>query len=428
MNYSLIKAIINDTWNIAPEYFIQWFPVARSIVKGMEFSLEDEMKESIPFSVSASGYDSRSTGEPKPEEKVVAVTPLIGPMLKYDTPCGPKGTMTMAARLAKADQDESVIGHILFTDTGGGQSMSVNPMADAIKNLKKPIIGFVHGYMASAGVGVNVHCDEIYASNDHDIVGSVGTMIAFEAREIMKEDKDGYKEIRIYSDHSPDKNLEFEEAIKGNFKVIKERLLNPLDLKFMQAVRDHRQGIKDEHLTGKTYMAKDSIGVFVDGIKSFEEVVQRVYELAEEQNNSDNQSNSQSHNQNSSNMSKPKLERLAKAAGLESVEIHDNAISLSTDQAVAVESVLEGNETTIGAYSGLKDGESIQGLRDQIATLTSDKEQLTKDNATLTAEKEKLEKETVDETGAASENDGDQGEGNVTDPEAEHYYKLSQMK
>jgi len=131
-------------------------------------------------------------------------------------------------------------------------------------------------------------------------------------------------------------------------------------------------------------------------------------------------------NNNSQKMDKKEFKRLAPAAGLKSFEIQDNGIFLTVDQANAVESVLEKNENTINAYSGLKDGESIQGLRDQITSKTTENQTLSDDNKRLKTENEELSKETVDKTGAAAA--GDDKKKKSSDPQAEYFYELSQIK
>jgi len=131
-------------------------------------------------------------------------------------------------------------------------------------------------------------------------------------------------------------------------------------------------------------------------------------------------------NNNSQKMDKKEFKRLAPTAGLKSFEIQDNGIFLTVDQANAVESVLEKNENTINAYSGLKDGESIQGLRDQITSKTTENQTLSDDNKRLKTENEELSKETVDKTGAAAA--GDDKKKKSSDPQAEYFYELSQIK
>ncbi len=407
MNYSLVKAILEGLWDVSPQTFIQYEPIARSIMNGLEFVQSEETQESIQYLKASSGYDSRtSPEEDKPKEGLIAITPLVGVMLKYDTYCGPVGTMTIAKRLEKADADPAVIGHILWTDTGGGESTSVHPLAETIENLKKPIIGYCHGYMCSAGIGVNVHCDEIYASSEHDVVGSVGTMIAFNARENESKDQDGNKTIRIYSSHSDDKNRDFEEAVKGNYKFIRESLLDPLALKFIERVKTNRPGIEDQHVTGKIFMAKEVVGSFIDGIKSFHEVLQRIVELSEERNNNDDtEENTLINNQNSETTMK-QFPKINQALGVKSLESTDDSTALNTEQMEAIEAALPEVKEEVTTETP-KEEVTTETPKEEVTTETPKEELDPKDEKIqqLEAENAALKSSAAQDTDIAVESD-----------------------
>lgn len=127
-------------------------------------------------------------------------------------------------------------------------------------------------------------------------------------------------------------------------------------------------------------------------------------------------------------MNKPDFKFLAKVAKVETFEVTDEGVHLNTEQAEAIEATLKKQTTTIEAYSGLEDGESITGLRTQITNLTKTNGDLTVSNSTLTTENEKLSKGTVPPTGAAADDDGDGDKNEVVDAQAQHFYELSQMK
>lgn len=416
MNYSLVKAILEGTWAVSAQTFLQYDPIARGIIRhGLEFEVEPEAKDTIPFQLAPGAtYDSRHASGSKPKEGVVAVTPLIGVMLKYDTSCGPRGTTTIAKRLQNADEDPGVDAHVLLVDSGGGQAASVSPLAYTIQNLKKPIVAYCDNMMASAALYAGSHCKEIWASSEMDVIGSVGVMIGLQGREAISEDKDGVKHIRLYSDHSPEKNIEFEEALKGNYKVVKEKLLNPLDKRFMEDMKQNLPGVTEEQLKGGTQFARDLVGTMIHKIGSLQEAAQRALELAHPEAETD----SKTHNQ--SNMSKSEFKALATVAGVPSFEVSNEGIFLSTDQATSAEEALGRLEAAEAAIEGLEEGETVKGLKQSNATLTQK-------NKDLNAENERLSKDPeAKETTAHS--DGDDKEKKNIDPEAEALYGLSKVK
>jgi ATP-dependent protease ClpP protease subunit len=125
-------------------------------------------------------------------------------------------------------------------------------------------------------------------------------------------------------------------------------------------------------------------------------------------------------NTNSKNMNEPNFKVLAIAAGLDTLEVANGGIFLNSEQALAVQNILDQNLVTINAYSGLEDGETVEGLK-------TEKTNLQKSNEDLTTENETLSKNTVPPTGTGS--DGDDTPDDVSeDTEANHFFELSKIK
>ena len=139
-------------------------------------------------------------------------------------------------------------------------------------------------------------------------------------------------------------------------------------------------------------------------------------------------------------MNKPDLKILASAAGLETLEVNDGGVFLNSDNAEAAQAYISALQEKEKSFSGLEEGESIQGLRDKITaketeaanlaaekqTLADEKAALEVANATLTAENETLSKQTVDPTGANA--DGDNTDPITIDAEAQHFFELSKVQ
>jgi protease-4 len=363
MNYSLVRSVLSGVWALSAQAFLEYEPLARAILSGSEFAEEGEPEGSLPFMVARGGFDSRVNGNTeKPSSGLVAVTPLVGVMLKYDTMCGPVGTQTIASRLLQADKDPDVVGHILLIDSGGGEVRAINPLHSAIHSITKPILAFCDaGVMASSAMYVAAYCDEILAANDTSQVGSIGTMISLQGRPQESEDDKGIKYVRIYADSSPDKNNEYEQALQGNFSLIKENFLNPFDRKFMDDIKTRRPAVTDKQLQGGTFMAKDVIGSLIDAISSFDQAVERVYQLAEQK-------------KQTSNISQMNYPILLETLNLPALEKSGEGVYLSLEYLQMIEEKMFIGRTHKSELEALK--QSASNMESLIATQKAEIEQL----------------------------------------------------
>src|SRR5690606_16145408 len=84
-------------------------------------------------------------------------------------------------------------------------------------------------------------------------------------------------------------NTLFEGIRKGD-KVATEQyikeVLDPLDEKFMNIIRENLPGIQEEHLTGTVFFARDLMGSVVNSIGTLDDAINRADELAKEKNQS----------------------------------------------------------------------------------------------------------------------------------------------
>ena len=213
-----------------------------------------------------------------PEGKYVSVVRLEGVMTRDDAWCQP-GTRQLAEWLKKGDQDQRVLASILLVDSGGGAANSVRPLADAITGCKKPVLAYCDGYMCSAAYYAASYCGHIMANDPRSMVGCIGTMIQFADYPAKAKDEDGYMRLRIYADPSDEKNADYEAALEGNFKPIRENLLNPLAEDFRRDVQANREKVKDDQLRGRTYFAQDVQGTLVDTIGDFRAAVDKALKM-----------------------------------------------------------------------------------------------------------------------------------------------------
>lgn len=372
MQYSFIKHLIDGIWMIHPSAASAWLPVYEGAFAGLELSQEDEPENSIPYTISAKGFDSPGN---KSEQKVF-VASLRGVVLKHDATCGPVGTRSIAQRLLEADKQEDIIGHILITESGGGLSSAVPEMADAIAKLQKPILAWIDGISASAAYYINSYCNHIMASRETDQVGCIGTLVTLEGYPRYSKLPDGKVIARIYADGADEKNEEYEQALEGNFKAIKERVLNPHNEKFKSDVKANRAGALPEHLKGRTFNASQVLGTLIDSIGSLEDAVQKVIELAGTSKRTETPHNKH----NTTTM--PNLTNLNQIDSIRDFAMVDGQASFNEQQLSDIEQRLS---------DGVEASQRLAEHQNTVTELTKEKETMTQELGQKTARITELE-------------------------------------
>jgi len=175
------------------------------------------------------------------EEGSVAIIPLKGVMIKYGDICQ-YGTTEVAEAIMEAVSNPRISAVILDIDSGGGAINSIKPVTQAIEKLKaagKPVIA-AGDLCASSAYFVASYCDRIIALNDLSAeFGCIGVMMQFVDVQPFYEEQ-GYKFHTIYAPESSYKNLPFEKALKGDYKLIQEEELSPLAVNFQNTIRKNR--------------------------------------------------------------------------------------------------------------------------------------------------------------------------------------------
>lgn len=221
----------------------------------------------------------------KAPEGSVAVVQLRGDMMKEGTMCS-YGTEEIAAVVREAADAKNIIGIRLDIDSGGGAVDAIAPMLDAIafsQSKGKPVVAACD-LCASAAYYVACHCDQIVAVNDISAeFGSIGVMMQFPDYAKYYEQK-GIKIHTIYSDLSDYKNAPFEAARKGDYKAIKQEMLDPLARQFQEAVKGHRKNLKqdiDGIVAGRMFYARQALDYgLIDQIGTTESATELVRKLS----------------------------------------------------------------------------------------------------------------------------------------------------
>lgn len=308
MDFRLAREIYSQAWYI--DYI-----TLQSLTAQLEFLKngnipQDKTKLNQSFLYK---IDSESVIASKPyqlkdlrsDDKAISLINLNGPITKHGG-ASHYGTVELASKLKSFESDERIVGHILSVESGGGSVSAVAELTDVMSELNKPIVTFADGIMASAAMYIGSYSDYIISHRAEDQIGSIGTMIEFSGFPQKSEDKTtGERHVRIYADQSTNKNDVFEEALNNlNFKPMKEKILNPLNEKFIAAIKNNRPNVKSTELTGSIFFASDVVGTLIDEIGSFDQAINKVLELSEASTSSNININ-----QNSKNMTVQELKQ-----------------------------------------------------------------------------------------------------------------------
>ncbi|MGL4641005.1 MAG: S49 family peptidase [Shewanella sp.] len=190
------------------------------------------------------------------------------------------GIDRLANDLRMAYNNTNIRGVILETLSGGGESMAGNVLKSALSERNKPVIGWGH-LVASAAFRALTGTDEIIMSSQSAEVGSIGTMISMDTKELNK-----FRErfTEFYGKDAPNKNGEFRKANAGDFSAIQERV-DKLTVEFHNEIKRDRslQGDSEkikETLSGAMFNAiEGKKRGLVDGIGALPYAVKRVNAL-----------------------------------------------------------------------------------------------------------------------------------------------------
>lgn len=197
-----------------------------------------------------------------------------------------RGMLELSSTMLRMNEDSRVKGFIIHSDSGGGSSMAVDVMTKAIDKVRsggKPVIGVIRrgGMACSAMYMILASCDYIYAESEFSLIGSNGTMIQFDGVKANSE-QDGTKRIRLYASKSINKNRDVEKALNDNdYEPIINELLDPLNDSAIEKVGKYRpQLIGTDYHTGVELFAKDGVGTYIDGFRTFESVAKEILGIA----------------------------------------------------------------------------------------------------------------------------------------------------
>lgn len=371
LNFNIIRSVLSEPFFISSAEAEKLTAlVAGLFTPNLEFERmtpEDRAALASVHLVSdfASGSDTVSR---------IGVVSVRGVLSKYDSMCA-AGMETFSRMIRAFDADPNIDAIVVDIDSPGGTVAGTEELGATIKASSKPVVAFVNGMAASAAYWIASSCRRIIANNTTAIVGSIGVMSTW-------TDMRGYYAQQgivvrdIYAPQSNNKNSESRAAADGNFKPIQDHLAVLAD-KFHATVRANRPLVAADQLTGSTYFAKDVVGTLVDEIGTFDVALASAAALAAPPTS---HTNSPIHMSQKNNHT---YAALAAAAGVEAFETADGSITLTADQAAAVESQIG---TALGAFTKI----SSQQKETQ-ATIAKLQDELVQKDARIAELEKKLE-------------------------------------
>lgn len=303
---NLLRQLVSGVWMLDRRTAEAYLPYVARLLKGESVDFP-KYEAVLPRAVVAyTGEDYSGNYDEKREEELLMVYSIRGMITKLDQDCGPTGTETLMRRMKKADTRDSVIGHFLEIDSGGGEATNIETTARFIRNeITKPVIAWFNGVAGSAAYYIACASHEVYASEETDEAGSIGALLTLSDFRGAFE-KEGIKIHEIYADQSDLKNLDTRQARDGNYEKLRKGAVNPYAQRFIDTVKEFRPKLTaPEAYRGEIYMTPDAIRIgMIDGQKTYRQAIERLAELgrAHKQNQ---QSNSQT---SYSNMRYKKIE------------------------------------------------------------------------------------------------------------------------
>lgn len=226
-----------------------------------QWSLEDEKEQNFPF---------------------VSVLTIDGPITRNGGGCS-YGSIDHRNMMIRAANHPLCRGHIFIINTPGGSAWAKNDYEQAInyaRSLGQPVIAFIDGMCASAGMYLASLCDERYYMHPKDEIGCIGVMAFFYTQADGSKNQftdETYHEL--YDPESFDKNREFRDVANDgdSEKLVKE--LAELGVDFRADIKKACPNAKDEHLHGKVFNAEDVKGILMDDQSDFLSCVKRCFDL-----------------------------------------------------------------------------------------------------------------------------------------------------
>ncbi|WBO86260.1 S49 family peptidase [Hymenobacter yonginensis] len=267
----------------------------------------------------------------------VAVHTIEGVMMEADT-CWSLGTQSLGRLIQQADAHESIVAHVGRFNTPGGSTSGLETFASIIAGTQKPFVSYAQqmcsaGYWAGSGANGG-----IVVGGRTAMLGSIGTKVSFRDYSNAMAAA-GVVDHDIAATKSTNKNAAFEQAVKGNYKPIRQQLLDPLNEVFLDTVRQNRAGkldskLEDELLSGMVYIGEANVqNGLADRMGTFEDAVQLALDMVRNAAENGGSTPKNATNSTANTMfGKNKFSALTALAGLTGAAVTTPLVEAANDQ------------------------------------------------------------------------------------------------
>jgi len=339
----ILSEIFSCPWLISTERSAAYASVLLSLIKGENISEGDSAlarERNRPYVLAGSGDQKQRFGFSDTNIPVgsVAVIPIRSEILKYDQPCGPRGTQSLLNDVKAADQNPNIKSMVLVIDSPGGQVAGTDLLAEAIKNSSTPVVAFIDGLAASAAYWIISGAGKIIASSDLDRIGSIGTMLMVEDLKPALEQL-GVKFHEVYATLSTEKNKDFNQVLEGNYDQYRKNVLDVINTKFLSTVQSYRPNLDDSTLTGKIFFAPQAIELgLIDQIGTLDQAIEEAFAMAAMSGEQSTEFETKKTKTMKMKLSWKAIQNFFKMdlAGIESQELTDEQVQQINDQLATV--------------------------------------------------------------------------------------------
>ena len=144
----ILTEILSNAWLISKERSNAYASIILSMLRGENFSSGDHSlarERNRAYVINALGDQSQKFGftDSNIPEGSVAIIPIRAEILKYDQPCGPRGSQSILTDVKSADQNPNIKSILLVVDSPGGQVTGTDLLAEAICNSATPVVAYI---------------------------------------------------------------------------------------------------------------------------------------------------------------------------------------------------------------------------------------------------------------------------------------------
>lgn len=368
MDLRLLSEVLNST-TLVYEEKANFFPMLlASFIKGdIKLNFEEEKLRNRAYIWAPDMAPYYNVDDLSIPEGSIAVIPIRGEIIKYGW--WNIGSLMMVDFIKMANSNPKIKSILLVIDSPGGTVSYTDILAQEVRNSEKPVIAFIEGVCASAAYWIASGAKKIISNSNLDIIGSIGTASKFTDFQPYYESL-GVKFHDFNATKSPDKNKDIKEIRAGKYENYTKNILDPITEQFHSDVITGRAEINQkECLTGKVFLGPEALKYgLIDEIGNIDYALDaaRNIEISEETFDHETETNL-----NQITMKKILLTGLVAFAALFSKKAEGEMEFSQEDANIA--------------------NAELQSRADQIASLTTERDNLANEKATLADAKTKAE-------------------------------------